>query len=98
MQAVITCQASQTVLVAAANRIEFPFCAVTVQFADNYTCFNGEIFTQVKADQLFTIRIVDDTHIRTGDLSEVLASAFCIIDGNQNAILSTSAGIFCRST
>ena len=75
-------QGSQAALEAAADGVKLPLAVVTVQLAHHNGCLDGEVLPQVIADQVGPRHHILDVDIGIGDLAEILAAGFGVVNGH----------------
>ena len=80
-------QSRKAALETAANRIEFPFSVVSVQFPNDNRRFNRKIFAKVITDQFRIGSLIHNTDIGIGNLPEILSSGIGIINRNRKGNL-----------
>ena len=94
IDSVAAAKSCETALIAAADRIEFPLSPVLVEFAEDDCCLNREILSQIISEDLLPRVLIADTDKGIGDLPEVLASLFGLINRDRKSDFRNICGDF----
>ena len=78
IETVVLAKSSQTARKTGTDGIKLPLAVVTIQLANNHCGFDGEILTQIVANDFLAGIVVHHAAVGIGYLAEVLTALFCV--------------------